>query len=81
MPHFRLPSIDHGVISLGWAVGLGAFIYFGMVSVGVSGGIAFITAAVSAFFIFLFVRLYGEDEPVPPPRAQAAARSSRERAP
>ena len=80
MPHFRLPAIDHGVVSFLWAVGLGAFIYFGMVAVGVSGGVSFITAAVSAFFIFLFVRLYGEDKPVSP-RAQAAARSSRERAP
>jgi len=62
VPHLRPPSIDHGVVSLLWAVGLGAFIYFGMVAVGVSGGVSFIAAAVGAFFIFLLVRLYGEDE-------------------
>ncbi len=63
MPHFRLPSIDHEVASFLWAICLGAFIYFGLVAVGVSSGIAFILAALGAFFIFLFVRLYGEEEP------------------
>jgi hypothetical protein len=63
MPHFRLPSIDHGVISFIWGVVLGAFIYFGLVAVGIHGGTAFVFAALGAFFIFLFVRLYGEDRP------------------
>ena len=63
MPHLRLPALDHDVVSLVWAVVLGAFIYFGSVSVDVHGGTAFVLAAVSAFFIFLFVRYYGEDPP------------------
>jgi hypothetical protein len=69
VPHMpRPPSIDHGVVSLLWAVGFGAFIYFGSVAVGVSGGNAFIFAALSAFGIFVFVRVFGEDTP---PRRQA----------
>ena len=54
MPHMpRPPSIDRGVTSLLWAVGLGAYIYFGSLAVGVSGGTAFIFAALSAFAIFV----------------------------
>lgn len=65
----RPPSIDHGVISFLWAVGLGAYIFFGSVAVGVSSGTAFIFSALAAFGIFLFVRVFGEDTP---PRRQAA---------
>jgi hypothetical protein len=70
----RPPSVDHGVVSLLWAVGLGAYIYFGSVAVGVSSGNAFLFAALGAFGIFLFVRIFGEDTP---PRRQA--KRSRER--
>jgi len=61
--HLRPPSIDHGVISFLWAFGLGLFIWLGMLSIGVSKLTAFILAAVAAFLIFLYVRVYGEDEP------------------
>jgi hypothetical protein len=72
VPHIpRPPSFDHGFISLLWAIGLGAFIYFGSVAVGVSSGTAFVFAALGAFAIFLFVRVYGEDTP---PRRQAPRR-------
>jgi hypothetical protein len=72
VPHVpRPPSFDHGFISFVWAVALGAFIYFGCVAVGVKGGTAFIFAALAAFAIFLFVRIYGEDTP---PRRQAKIR-------
>jgi hypothetical protein len=74
MPHVpRPPSVDHGVISFLWGVGLGAYIYFGSLAVGVSSGTAFIFAALSAFAIFLYVRIFGEDTP---PRRHAAARRS-----
>jgi hypothetical protein len=63
VPHLRVPALDHELVSLLWAVVLGAFIYFGSVAVGIHGGSAFILAAVSAFFIFLFVRYCGEDHP------------------
>ncbi len=63
MPHFRLPALDHEVVSAIWAVLLGAYVYFGLVAVGIHGGTAFVLAGLSAFFIFLFVRLNGEDVP------------------
>ena len=77
VPHVpRPPSFDHGVISAVWAVALGAFIYFGSVAVGVSGGTAFIFSALAAFGIFLFVRVFGEETP---PHRQAARSRDRMR--
>lgn len=61
--HLRLPAIDHGVTSFLWAFGLGLYLWLGMLAIGVSKPTAFILAAVAAFLIFLYVRLYGEDEP------------------
>jgi hypothetical protein len=58
----RPPSIDHGVISFLWAALFGVFIWVGLVAVGVSGATAFILGVVAGFLIFLFVRLYGEEE-------------------
>ena len=58
----RPPSIDHGVISFIWAIFLGAFIWVGLLAVGVNGGVAVAIAVVSAFLIFLFVRVYGEED-------------------
>jgi len=66
--HLRPPSIDQGVIALVWAVALGVYIYFGMLAVGVSGATAIVISLVSAFGIWLFVRLRGEDVPVKPSR-------------
>ncbi|TMM06647.1 MAG: hypothetical protein E6G02_04500 [Actinobacteria bacterium] len=77
MPHIpRPPSVDHGVISFLWAVGLGAYIYYGSLAVGVSAGTAFIFAALAAFAIFVFVRVSGENTP---PRRYAARRRSHPR--
>ncbi len=59
----RLPSIDHGVIALLWAVGLGAYVYFGLLAIGASGALSIVLALVCAFGIWLFVRLRGEDTP------------------
>ena len=76
-PHMpRPPSIDHGVISFLWAVGLGAYIYFGSLAVGVSSGTAFVFAALAAFAIFLYVRIFGED--TLPRRGASGRRTSRE---
>lgn len=63
MPHFRLPSIAHGVTSLLWAILLGFFVWGLLLSAGVGGATAFVVACLSAFLIFLFVRVYGEEEP------------------
>jgi hypothetical protein len=63
VPHFRLPAISHGVVSFIWGLFFGAFIWSGMLSIGVTGGTAFIIGAVAGFLIFLYVRVYGADEP------------------
>ncbi len=62
--HFRPPSIDQGVIAFLWAVGLGVYIYFGLVAVGANGAVAIVVTLVSAAGIWLFVRLRGEDHPI-----------------
>ncbi len=69
----RPPSIDRGITSALWAIGLGFFIWAGLLAVGVTSATSVIVAAVSCFFIFLFVRIYGEDEP----RRQRRARAGR----
>lgn len=58
----RPPSIDHGIVSFLWAALLGLFIWVGLLAVGVSDATSFILAALAGFGIFLFVRLYGEEE-------------------
>ena len=59
----RPPAISHGVVSVIWAFGLGLYLWLGLLAVGVSGGTAFILAAVAGFAIFLFVRVFGEETP------------------
>ena len=60
--HLRPPSIDKGVAAGAWGIGFGLFLFFGMMAVDVSQGIAFVLAAVGGAAIFLFVRINGEDE-------------------
>ncbi len=59
----RPPSVDHGVVSFLWAIGLGAYIWAGLRAVGAHNATAALLAAVAAAAIFLFVRVYGEDQP------------------
>jgi hypothetical protein len=59
--HFHLPSIDPGIIATLWGIGLGLYIYFGMLAVGSTKATAFVVAAVGAAAIALFVRLRGAD--------------------
>jgi hypothetical protein len=61
--HFRLPSIDHGIVSFLWAVFFGVFIWIGGRAVGFPSAASFIAGAVAGFVVFLAVRVYGEDEP------------------
>jgi hypothetical protein len=61
--HLRPPSIAHGVTSFVWAVFFGLFIWIGGAAVGYSSAVTFIAGCVLGFLIFLFVRVYGEDEP------------------
>jgi hypothetical protein len=59
--HFRLPSFDPGVVAALWGIGLGVFIYFGLLAIGSTKATAFVVAAVSAFAIAMYVRLCGAD--------------------
>ena len=59
----RPPSVDHGVVSFIWALVLGVLLWAFMLAIGVSKPTAFILAVLAACAIFLYVRLYGEDEP------------------
>jgi hypothetical protein len=61
--HLRPPSIDPGVTSFLWALGLAAFVWAGLLAIGVGKGTALILALLSFGAIFLFVRLYGEGSP------------------
>ena len=59
----RMPALSHGVTSFFWALGLAVFIWLGGMSVGISRAAAVVIAAVAGCAIFLFVRIYGEDDP------------------
>ena len=61
--HLRLPAFDRGITSFLWALFFGLFIWIGGRAVGFSSGVTFIAGCVGGFLIFLFVRVYGEDEP------------------
>jgi hypothetical protein len=61
--HLRPPAFDHGVISFLWALFFGLFIWIGGSAVGYGSALTFIVGAVVGFLTFLFVRIYGEDEP------------------
>jgi hypothetical protein len=45
-----------------WGFGLGAFIWLGMLAIGITGATSFIVGAVAGFGIFVYVRVYGADE-------------------
>jgi len=59
--HLRPPSIDRGITSFLWALGLGVFVWIGSRAVGVDKGTAFLLGVISFGAIFLFVRTHGED--------------------
>jgi hypothetical protein len=58
----RPPSIDHGVISFLWGVALGGYVWIGLLAVGIQGATAFIFGLLTAFAVFLLVRILGEQE-------------------
>jgi hypothetical protein len=60
--HLRAPSIDHGVQSFLWAVVFFLFLWFGMLAIGVSSATSFVLSLVLGAGIFLFIRIFGEDD-------------------
>ena len=61
--HLRPPSIDKGVQAFLWAFFFFVYLWLGMLAVGVSGANAFIFAGILGGAIFLYVRIYGEEDP------------------
>jgi hypothetical protein len=61
--HLRAPAIDHGITSFLWGLFFGLFIWIGGAAVGFSSAVTFVLGCVVAFLTFVFVRVYGEDEP------------------
>jgi hypothetical protein len=57
----RPPAFSPGFTSLVWGICLGAFIWLGLLAIGVSGATAFLSGVISAVLIFFYVRLYGAD--------------------
>jgi hypothetical protein len=61
--HLRSPSIDRGVQAGLWAGALALVIWLGLLAFGVSGATSFVMALLAAAAIFVYVRLFGGDEP------------------
>jgi hypothetical protein len=62
MPHPpRPPALAHGTSAFLWAVGLGGFIFVGMLSISISKGTSLIVAIVCGFAIYFAVLLFGAD--------------------
>ena len=61
--HLRPPSIAPGITAFLWALFFGLFIWIGGQAVGFGGAVTFIVGAVAGFLIYLYIRVYGEDEP------------------
>lgn len=62
MPHLRPPAFSPGFTSFLWGVGLGIFIWLGLLAIGISSGTAFLFGVVAAVLIFFYVRLFGADQ-------------------
>jgi hypothetical protein len=60
--HLRPPAFSPGFTSLIWGVGLGIFIWLGLLAIGISSGTAFLFGVVAAVLIFFYVRLFGADQ-------------------
>lgn len=58
----RPPSLDPGVTSFAWTMVFVLFLFFGSLSIGIDLATAFIVSGVAGLFIFLFIRLRGEEE-------------------
>jgi Flp pilus assembly protein TadB len=58
----RPPAFSPGFTSFVWAVSLGAFVWLGLLAVGISSATSFIFALVAATLIFFYVRLFGADQ-------------------
>ncbi len=59
--HLRQPAMSHSGTSLLWGIGLGLYVWIGLIAVDVGKGTAFLLGLLSAVGIyFLVLRLGGE---------------------
>jgi hypothetical protein len=58
----RPPAFSPGFTSFLWGLALGAYVWIGLLAIGVGGGSAFLFGLVVGALIFFFVRLRGEDQ-------------------
>lgn len=58
----RPPAFSPGFTSFLWGLGLGLFVWIGLLAVGVGNGTAFLFGVIAGALIFFFVRLNGEDQ-------------------
>ena len=64
LPMPKLPALPASTSSFLWAVGRSLYIFLGGLAVALtSPEVTLIVSVVSGCAIFLFVRLYGEDDP------------------
>ena len=63
MLKLRAPSIDHGIVSFVWAFVLGLLLWGFLLGIGISQATSLIVGMLAVGAIFLYVRIYGEDEP------------------
>lgn len=61
--HLRAPSHDHGIASAIWAIVIAVLLWLFMLGIGITKATSFVVAVVAGCVVFLYVRLYGEDEP------------------
>jgi hypothetical protein len=71
--HLRPPSLDHGFVSGLWGIGLGLYVVLGGLAIGMGRAESFILGGVIGAAIFLYVRLYGQEEIRRPRRRRHAA--------
>jgi len=60
--HLRPPALSHGFTSFLWAFGLGAYVWIGLVAVGVGVGTALLLGLLAGLGIFFLVLFYGGEE-------------------
>ena len=58
----RPPAFSPGFQALVWGVVLGAYVWLGLLAIGIGAGSAVLFGLVAAVLIFFFVRLCGEDQ-------------------
>lgn len=57
--HLRAPSFSRGFTSFLWGLGLGLYVWVGLLAVGVDGANAFLFGLLAGFGIFFFVLRFG----------------------